>query len=161
MCVFSDVTSSLRLRQRCELQQVLGGPAGLPRLLALARQSAAFRLSPLWRSSYLPLLDIDCSTLCGQVRSLHLTFSSSFLIKVIWCNQQFYFYFRPIRASDPAAWAVYTGVVDPLGSLFNPARSVSHIIAHQDYNHLTRTNDVALMRLSKAVDSTGAADLKD
>ncbi|XP_024911124.1 LOW QUALITY PROTEIN: transmembrane protease serine 2-like [Cynoglossus semilaevis] len=65
-----------------------------------------------------------------------------------------------VRASDPAAWAVYTGVVDPLGSLFNPARSVSHVIAHQDYNHLTRTNDVALMRLSKAVDSTGSSQVR-
>ncbi|XP_019950754.2 transmembrane protease serine 2-like isoform X1 [Paralichthys olivaceus] len=56
------------------------------------------------------------------------------------------------RSSSPADWAVYAGVVDPLGSLFNPARSVSRIIAHEGYSRLPRRNDVALMRLAKALD---------
>lgn len=51
---------------------------------------------------------------------------------------------------------MYAGIVDPLGTLFNPAYFVSHIIAHQGYNNLTRRNDIALMRLSKPVDKTGA-----
>lgn len=51
---------------------------------------------------------------------------------------------------------MYAGIVDPLGPLFNPAYSVSRIIAHEGYDSRTRRNDIALMRLSKALDTTGA-----
>ncbi|KAG7226117.1 hypothetical protein INR49_018728, partial [Caranx melampygus] len=60
------------------------------------------------------------------------------------------------RASSPSSWTVYAGIVDPLGPLFNPALSVSHIIAHEGYNSITRMNDIALMRLTKPLDFTGA-----
>lgn len=60
------------------------------------------------------------------------------------------------RASRPGVWTVYAGIVNPLGTLFNPAYSVSHTIIHEGYDSLTRRNDIALMRLSKPVDKTGA-----
>ncbi|KAG7479023.1 transmembrane protease serine 2-like [Solea senegalensis] len=63
------------------------------------------------------------------------------------------------RDSNPGDWAVYAGIVDPLGSLFNPAHTVSHIIAHEGFNRLTRTNDIALMRLTKALDLTGSRNI--
>uniref|UniRef100_UPI0037E848F5 transmembrane protease serine 2-like n=1 Tax=Semicossyphus pulcher TaxID=241346 RepID=UPI0037E848F5 len=59
-----------------------------------------------------------------------------------------------VRASSPADWAVYAGIVDPLGTLFNPAYPVSRIIAHKGYNSVTRRSDIALMRLSKPLDQT-------
>uniref|UniRef100_A0A672H770 Transmembrane serine protease 2 n=1 Tax=Salarias fasciatus TaxID=181472 RepID=A0A672H770_SALFA len=58
------------------------------------------------------------------------------------------------RAPDPRDWAVYAGIVDSLGTLFNPAHTVSHIITHEDYNSLTRSNDLALMRVSSPLDFT-------
>lgn len=63
------------------------------------------------------------------------------------------------RASSPADWAVYAGIVDPLSTLFNPAYSVSRIIAHEGYNSLTRINDIALMRLSKPLDVTASSNI--
>ena len=51
---------------------------------------------------------------------------------------------------------MYAGIVDPLGTLFNPAYSVSRVIAHGGFNSVTRSNDIALMRLSKPLDITGA-----
>lgn len=50
---------------------------------------------------------------------------------------------------------MYAGIVDPLGSLFNPACSVSRIITHEGFDSATRRNDIALMRLSKPLDVTG------
>ncbi|CAK6965180.1 transmembrane protease serine 2-like [Scomber scombrus] len=58
------------------------------------------------------------------------------------------------KASRPGVWTVYAGIVNPLGTLFNPAYSVSHTIIHEGYDSLTRRNDIALMRLSKPVDKT-------
>ncbi|XP_070762161.1 transmembrane protease serine 2-like [Enoplosus armatus] len=58
------------------------------------------------------------------------------------------------RASSPRDWAAYAGIVDPLGTLFNPAYPVSRIIAHEGYNSVTCRNDIALMRLSKPLDIT-------
>ncbi|XP_035479065.2 transmembrane protease serine 2 isoform X2 [Scophthalmus maximus] len=58
------------------------------------------------------------------------------------------------RVSGPGDWAVYAGIVDPSGPLFNPAHSVSRVVAHEGFDRLTRRNDIALMRLSKALDST-------
>ncbi|KAM6987458.1 transmembrane protease serine 2-like [Tautogolabrus adspersus] len=58
------------------------------------------------------------------------------------------------RVSSPGDWTVYAGVVEPLGTLFNPSYSVSHIIAHEGYNSHTRKSDIALMRLSKPLDHT-------
>ncbi|XP_033487896.1 transmembrane protease serine 2 [Epinephelus lanceolatus] len=63
------------------------------------------------------------------------------------------------RTSSPADWAVYAGIVDPLGTLFNPAYSVSHIIAHEGFNSVTRRNDIALMRLSKPLDITASSNI--
>ncbi|XP_035009334.2 transmembrane protease serine 2 [Hippoglossus stenolepis] len=63
------------------------------------------------------------------------------------------------RSSSPTDWAVYAGVVAPLGSLFNPARSVSRIIAHEGYSRLPRRNDVALMRLTEALDISGSSNI--
>ncbi|XP_036005792.1 transmembrane protease serine 2 [Fundulus heteroclitus] len=60
----------------------------------------------------------------------------------------------------PEDWAVYAGVVDPLGPLFNPAHAVSRIIAHQDYSSQTRQNDVALMKLSEPVDTTASGKVR-
>uniref|UniRef100_A0A3Q3F7H5 Transmembrane serine protease 2 n=1 Tax=Labrus bergylta TaxID=56723 RepID=A0A3Q3F7H5_9LABR len=56
--------------------------------------------------------------------------------------------------SSPGDWAVYAGVVEPLGTLFNPSYSVSHVIAHEGYNSFTLKSDIALMRLSKPLDHT-------
>ncbi|XP_029964662.1 transmembrane protease serine 2-like [Salarias fasciatus] len=64
------------------------------------------------------------------------------------------------RAPDPRDWAVYAGIVDSLGTLFNPAHTVSHIITHEDYNSLTRSNDLALMRVSSPLDFTDAVSLQ-
>ncbi|KAM7399541.1 hypothetical protein PAMP_018807 [Pampus punctatissimus] len=63
------------------------------------------------------------------------------------------------KFSSPGVWSVYAGIVDPLATLFNPAYSVSHIIAHKGYNSLTRRNDIALMRLSKPVDKTASSNI--
>ncbi|KAM9853493.1 transmembrane protease serine 2-like [Aulostomus maculatus] len=59
-----------------------------------------------------------------------------------------------LRAPSPGDWAVYAGIVDPLGTLFNPSHSVSHVIAHEGYDSLSGRNDIALMRLSRPLDST-------
>ncbi|XP_068441625.1 transmembrane protease serine 2-like [Clinocottus analis] len=64
------------------------------------------------------------------------------------------------RASSPEDWAVYAGVVDPLGTLFNPARSVSRVLAHEGFNWLTRSNDIALMRLSKPLGIAASSDIR-
>ncbi|XP_053278228.1 transmembrane protease serine 2 [Pleuronectes platessa] len=64
------------------------------------------------------------------------------------------------RSSSPADWTVYAGVVAPLDFLFNPARSVSRVIAHEGYSRLPRRNDVALMRLSKALDFSGSSNIR-
>ncbi|XP_041797343.1 transmembrane protease serine 2-like [Chelmon rostratus] len=63
------------------------------------------------------------------------------------------------RASSPGAWTVYAGMVDSLDTLFNPAYSVSHIVAHEGYNSLSRRNDIALMRLSKPLDFTASRNI--
>ncbi|XP_070685509.1 transmembrane protease serine 2-like [Pempheris klunzingeri] len=63
------------------------------------------------------------------------------------------------RAPSPGDWAVYAGIVDSLGTLFNPAYAVSRIIAHEGYNSLPRRNDIALMRLSKPVDMTASGNI--
>ncbi|XP_068174139.1 transmembrane protease serine 2-like [Antennarius striatus] len=61
--------------------------------------------------------------------------------------------------SNPADWTVYAGIVDPLGTLFNPAYPVSQIIPHEGFNSHTRKNDIALMRLSKPLDFTAASGI--
>ncbi|XP_040903257.1 transmembrane protease serine 2-like [Toxotes jaculatrix] len=63
------------------------------------------------------------------------------------------------RTSSPGDWTVYAGIVDPLGTLFNPAYSVSRIIAHEGYNSLTRRNDIALMKLTKALDIAASSKI--
>ncbi|XP_042342683.1 transmembrane protease serine 2-like [Plectropomus leopardus] len=63
------------------------------------------------------------------------------------------------RASSPGDWAVYVGILDPSDSLFNPAYSVSRIIAHEGFNSVTRMNDIALMRLSKPLDITASSNI--
>lgn len=151
----SNGTFALRLWERGELQQGLWGPAGLSRGLALAGQPAVCGLPPLWRSRHLPLLDSHCSTLCGQVRPFHHA-SQSGGFGPIQLESIVSAVSLPCRASSPADWAVYAGIVDPLGTLFNPAYSVSRIITHEGYNSRTRRNDIALLRLSKPLDLTGA-----
>ncbi|XP_039987544.1 transmembrane protease serine 2-like [Xiphias gladius] len=64
------------------------------------------------------------------------------------------------RVSSPGDWAVYAGIVDPVGTLFNPAYPVSRIIAHEGYNSLTRRNDIALMRLTTALDITASSNTR-
>ncbi|XP_031716393.1 transmembrane protease serine 2-like [Anarrhichthys ocellatus] len=64
------------------------------------------------------------------------------------------------RASSPEDWAAYAGIVDPLGTLFTPAYSVSRVIAHEGFNWATRRNDIALMRLSKPLDITASSDIR-
>ncbi|XP_068601390.1 transmembrane protease serine 2-like [Brachionichthys hirsutus] len=61
------------------------------------------------------------------------------------------------RTSNPAEWTAYAGIVDPLGTLFNPSHPVSLIIPHEGFDSLTRKNDIALMRLAKPLDFTGAS----
>ncbi|XP_037632097.1 transmembrane protease serine 2-like [Sebastes umbrosus] len=63
------------------------------------------------------------------------------------------------RSCSPADWAVYAGILDPLGTLFNPAYSVSRVIAHEGFNSVTRRNDIALMRLSKPLDITASRNI--
>ncbi|XP_030260626.1 transmembrane protease serine 2-like [Sparus aurata] len=63
------------------------------------------------------------------------------------------------RTSSPGDWTVYAGIVDPLGSLFNPAYSVSRIITHEGFDSATRRNDIALMRLSKPLDVTASGNI--
>ncbi|KAM6932150.1 transmembrane protease serine 2-like [Lycodopsis pacificus] len=64
------------------------------------------------------------------------------------------------RASSPEDWAAYAGIVDPLGTLFTPAYSVSRVIAHEGFNWVTRRNDIALMRLSKPLHITASGDIR-
>ncbi|XP_056229545.1 transmembrane protease serine 2-like [Seriola aureovittata] len=64
------------------------------------------------------------------------------------------------RASSPSDWAVYAGIVDALGTLFNPAYSVSRIIAHEDYKSRTCRNDIALMRLTKPLDVRASSNIR-
>ncbi|XP_051814208.1 transmembrane protease serine 2-like, partial [Acanthochromis polyacanthus] len=64
-----------------------------------------------------------------------------------------------MRTSSPADWSVYAGIMDRLNTLFNPAYSVSHVIMHEDFNILTRENDVALMRLSRPLDITASSNI--
>ncbi|XP_076001447.1 transmembrane protease serine 2-like [Genypterus blacodes] len=61
--------------------------------------------------------------------------------------------------SDPKQWAVYAGIVDPLGPLFNPAHSLSQIVAHEGYNTLTQRNDIALLKLSTPLDFTASRNI--
>uniref|UniRef100_UPI003AAFECBE transmembrane protease serine 2-like n=1 Tax=Centroberyx gerrardi TaxID=166262 RepID=UPI003AAFECBE len=61
--------------------------------------------------------------------------------------------------SNPADWTVYAGVVDSLGALFNPAHSVSRIVAHEDYSSLTLRNDIALMKLSNPFHVTASRNI--
>nr|XP_057935711.1 transmembrane protease serine 2-like [Doryrhamphus excisus] len=58
-----------------------------------------------------------------------------------------------------ADWSVYTGVVDPLGVLFNPASSVSHVIVHEGFDRDTHKNDIAMMRLSTPRNFTGSSNI--
>ncbi|XP_014860608.1 PREDICTED: transmembrane protease serine 2-like [Poecilia mexicana] len=64
------------------------------------------------------------------------------------------------RTPSPEAWAVYVGIVDPLGPLFNPAYAVSRVIAHEQYNGQTRQNDVALMKLFEPLDATASSKVR-
>lgn len=61
----------------------------------------------------------------------------------------------PCRDSNPADWALYAGMVEPLDTLFNPAYRVSRVIAHEGFDWVTRRNDIALMKLSEHLDFTG------
>ncbi|XP_027136507.1 transmembrane protease serine 2 isoform X2 [Larimichthys crocea] len=63
------------------------------------------------------------------------------------------------RSSSPGDWLVYAGIVDPLGTLFNPAYSVRRIIVHEGFNSVTRRNDIALLRLSKPLDITASSNI--
>lgn len=153
--VVSNSSFVLRLWELGELQQGLRGPAGLSRGLAVAGQPAGCGLPPLWRSRHLPLLDSHRSTLHCQVRPLH----QQLLTQWSWSDPAWIYSLAvslPCRSSSPGDWVVYAGIVDPLGTLFNPAYSVSRITAHEGFNSLTRRNDIALMRLSKPLDITGA-----
>lgn len=151
--ILSNGTFAPRLWKRGELHQGLWWPAGLYRLLAVAGQPAACGLPPLWRSHHLPLLDRHCRTLCVQVKPFPLKRGGCGLIQL---ESIVAAVSVPRRVSSPADWAVYAGIVDPLGTLFNPAYSVSRIIPHEGYNSVTRRDDIALMRLSKPLDITGA-----
>ncbi|XP_047449744.1 transmembrane protease serine 2-like [Mugil cephalus] len=62
--------------------------------------------------------------------------------------------------SKPRHWSVYAGTVTPLNTLFEPAYSVSSIIAHEGYDNNTRENDIALVRLSKPLDVTASNNIK-
>lgn len=59
--------------------------------------------------------------------------------------------------SRPGDWTVYAGIVDSLGTLFNPAHTVSRVIAHEGYDSLTHNSDVALMKLSEPLDFTDSS----
>ncbi|XP_028274527.1 transmembrane protease serine 2-like isoform X2 [Parambassis ranga] len=61
--------------------------------------------------------------------------------------------------SSPADWAVYAGIVDPSSTLFSPAYSVSGIIVHEGFNSLTRSDDIALLRLSKPLDIKASSNI--
>ncbi|XP_029922221.1 transmembrane protease serine 2-like [Myripristis murdjan] len=61
--------------------------------------------------------------------------------------------------SNPEDWTVYAGIMDSLGTLFNPARSVSRIVVHKDYSSLTLRNDIALMKLSNPLDFTASGNI--
>ncbi|XP_015249290.1 PREDICTED: transmembrane protease serine 2-like [Cyprinodon variegatus] len=64
------------------------------------------------------------------------------------------------RTSSPADWAVYVGIVDPLGPVFNPAHAVSEIITHEGYNSQTQQNDVALMKLSDPLNTKASSKIR-
>ncbi|XP_034557361.1 transmembrane protease serine 2-like [Notolabrus celidotus] len=61
--------------------------------------------------------------------------------------------------STPGDWAVYAGVVESLGTLFNPSYSVSRVIAHEGYDSKTHRSDIALMKLSKPLDHTVSSNI--
>ncbi|XP_034024670.1 transmembrane protease serine 2-like [Thalassophryne amazonica] len=63
------------------------------------------------------------------------------------------------RNSDPKDWMVYAEMVTPSQTLFNPAHSVSRIIAHEGYSSLTYSNDIALMKLSHPLDISASRNI--
>lgn len=65
-----------------------------------------------------------------------------------------------LRHSSPESWLVYAGIVGDLDTLFNPVHSVRSIIPHQDYNPVTQEHDVALMRLTNPLDTTGSSQIR-
>uniref|UniRef100_A0AAV2J387 Transmembrane protease serine 2-like n=1 Tax=Knipowitschia caucasica TaxID=637954 RepID=A0AAV2J387_KNICA len=65
-----------------------------------------------------------------------------------------------LRRSAPGSWQVYGGLVGDLDTLFSPAHSVSRVIPHQDYNPVTQQNDIALMRLTNPLDTSGSNDIR-
>ncbi|XP_040043148.2 transmembrane protease serine 2 isoform X2 [Gasterosteus aculeatus] len=64
------------------------------------------------------------------------------------------------RDSNPADWALYAGMVEPLDTLFNPAYRVSRVIAHEGFDWVTRRNDIALMKLSEHLDFTASSNIR-
>ncbi|XP_057694579.1 transmembrane protease serine 2-like [Corythoichthys intestinalis] len=65
-----------------------------------------------------------------------------------------------MMASSPGDWSVYAGIEDPLGTLFNPAHSVRHVVTHEGFDRVTHKNDIALMRLSKPLDFTASSNVR-
>ncbi|KAM3616105.1 uncharacterized protein V6R79_012400 [Siganus canaliculatus] len=63
------------------------------------------------------------------------------------------------RTPSPRDWTVYAGILDHMDTLFNPAHSVSHIIAHEGYSSVTHRNNIALMRLRKPLDITTSGNI--
>ncbi|KAM8904377.1 transmembrane protease serine 2-like [Spinachia spinachia] len=64
------------------------------------------------------------------------------------------------RDSNPDDWALYAGIVDPQGPLFNPAYRVSRVVAHEGFDWVTRRNDIALMKLSRHLDFTASSNIR-
>ncbi|XP_072248839.1 transmembrane protease serine 2-like [Leuresthes tenuis] len=103
------------------------------------------RLAPLGSWPWQVSLQVDGSHRCGGA-----IISPYWIITAAHCVA---------RTSSPGDWSVYAGILGPLDTLFNPACSVSRIIAHEGYDSLTRQNDIALMRLSKALDFTASSKI--
>ncbi|XP_077578386.1 transmembrane protease serine 2-like [Stigmatopora nigra] len=62
--------------------------------------------------------------------------------------------------SNPEDWSVYAGIVDPLGTLFNPVYSVRRVVTHEGFDRTTHKNDIALMKLSKPLHFTASGNVR-
>ncbi|XP_030008406.1 transmembrane protease serine 2-like [Sphaeramia orbicularis] len=115
--------------------------SGLNSSRALGAQQAAPGSWP-WQVS----LQVDGSHRCGGA-----IISPYWIVTAAHCV---------VRDSSPGNWVVYAGIVGDLDTLFNPAYSVSRIIAHEDYNTHTHRNDIALMRLLNPLDITASGTVR-
>lgn len=63
------------------------------------------------------------------------------------------------RNSNPEDWTLYVGIVESTDTLFSPALSVSHIVAHEGFSTHSLHSDIALVKMSRPLNFTGGCPL--